>query len=215
MNVQGGYDLALAYKNQMEGKRTVPNDYHFKGQERFFVVTGPNQGGKTTFGRSVGQLIYFANMGFPVPAQQARLPYFPGIVTHFSVEESMESGRGKLKEELVRLAPIMQGEQHRLFVIINELFTSAATYDAAQMGRRVIDHFLEQDCYGIYVTHIDELAGERESVVSLVASLEGGKEHRRTFKLVRQPSTGKGYVETIVDQFGLSYEEIRRRLAHG
>lgn len=214
MEVAGGYDLALAYKNEGEGKKTVPNDYHFSGKERFFVVTGPNQGGKTTFGRAAGQLVYFANMGFPVPAKRAKLPWFSGIVTHFSVEESMESGRGKLKEELVRLAPLMHGRQRRVFVIINELFTTAATYDATQMGKYVMEHFLEQECYGIYVTHIDELAKENEQTVSLVASIKDEKEHIRTYKIVRQPAQGKGYVETIVDQFGLSYEEIVRRLGH-
>lgn len=214
MEVIGGYDLALACKNQEEGKKTVSNDYYFNGKERFFVVTGPNQGGKTTFGRSAGQMVYFANMGFPVPAKQAKLPYFSGIVTHFSVEESMESGRGKLKEELVRLAPLMHGKQKGVFVIINELFTTAATYDATQMGKQVMEHFLAQDCYGIYVTHIDELAKENEQTVSLVASLEEGREHIRTYKVVRQPAQGKGYVETIVDQFGLTYDEIVRRLGH-
>lgn len=214
MEVSGGYDLALAMKNRMEGKETVSNTYYFEGKERFFVVTGPNQGGKTTFGRSVGQLVYFANMGFPVPARKAVLPYFSGIVTHFSVEESMESGRGKLKEELVRLAPIMHGEQKNVFVIINELFTSAATFDAIQMGKRVMEHFLKQNCYGIYVTHVDELAKESEQIVSLVASAGGDSEHVRTYKLVRHPASGKGYAGTIVKQFGLNYDDIVRRLAN-
>ena len=124
----------------------------------------------------------------------------------------MESGRGKLKEELVRLAPIMQGKQKGAFVIINELFTSAATYDAYQMGQRVLEHFLDQDCYGIYVTHIEEMAKEREKIVSLVAALAEGEGYVRTYKILRSPAVGKGYVETIVDQFGLTYEEIVRRV---
>lgn len=214
MRVTGGYDLSLAYKNHMEGKATIANDYYFSGMEHFFVVTGANQGGKTTFGRSVGQLVYLTNMGLPVPAASARLPYFSGLVTHFSVEESMESGRGKLQEELTRLAPIMHEESRNLFVIINELFTSAATYDAFKMGRQVIRHFLEHDCYGIYVTHIEELAKENEQIVSLVASLQEGSKSLRTYKIVRQPAEGKGYVDAIVDQFGLSYEEIIRRLSN-
>lgn len=57
--VTGGYDLALALKNQKEGKETVANDYYYRGKERFFVITGPNQGGKTTFARAAGQLVYF------------------------------------------------------------------------------------------------------------------------------------------------------------
>lgn len=212
--VTGGYDLALAAKNVKEGKETVANDYYYREKERFFVITGPNQGGKTTFGRAAGQLVYFSMMGLPVPAKEATLPLFNGLLTHFSVEESMQSGRGKLKEELVRLSGMMLAEKPRLFVVINELFTSAATYDAYHMGRRVIDHFLAQDCFGIYVTHIEELAEETEQIVSQVASLVEGNVKIRTFKIRRKKAEGKGYVEPIVEKYGLTYEEIRRRIHH-
>ena len=153
-------------------------------------------------------------MGLPVPAKEATLPLFNGLLTHFSVEESMQSGRGKLKEELVRLSGMMLAEKPRLFVVINELFTSAATYDAYHMGRRVIDHFLAQDCFGIYVTHIEELAEETEQIVSQVASLVEGNVKIRTFKIRRKKAEGKGYVEPIVEKYGLTYEEIRRRIHH-
>ena len=212
--VTGGYDLALALKNQKEGKETIANDYYYRGKERFFVITGPNQGGKTTFARAAGQLVYFSLMGFPVPAKQAELPLFDGLLTHFSVEESMQSGRGKLKEELVRLSGMMHAERRNVFVIINELFTSAATYDAYHMGRRVIDHFLARDCYGIYVTHIEELAEENEQIVSQVASLIEGNVKVRTFKIRRKKAEGKGYVEPIVEKYGLTYAEIKRRIHH-
>lgn len=215
-SVKDGYDLALAFKNQMEGKTTVSNDYYYSEKERFMIVTGPNQGGKTTFGRSVGQLVYFSLLGFPVPASQAKLPCFEGVLTHFSVEESMESGHGKLKEELTRLSDMMQGEKQRKFVVINELFTSAATFDALEMGHKVIGYFLKQNCYGIYVTHVDELAKEDEQIVSMVAMLHENADRRmtRTYKVVRRPAEGMGYVEPIVEQYGLGYDEIMRRLSH-
>ncbi len=215
--VKAGYDLALAFRNQSEGKVTVSNDYYFNKGEQFFVVTGPNQGGKTTFGRAAGQLVYFSLMGLPVPAKSAKLPLFDGVMTHFSVEESMESGRGKLKEELVRLSGMMNQEAKHYFVVINELFTSAATYDAFRMGRRVMDHFLERDCLGIYVTHIEELAKEDGHIVSMVASLadEGGNRYVRTYKVSRRKAAGKGYVEPIVEKYGLTYEEVAARIPSG
>ena len=215
-SVKGGYDLALAFKNYLEGKTTVANDYYYGEKERFFIVTGPNQGGKTTFGRSAGQLVYFALLGFPVPAEEAQIPCFEGVMTHFSVEESMESGRGKLKEELARLAEMVDDEKKKQFVVINELFTSAATFDALEMGHKVINYFLRQECYGIYVTHVDELAKENEQIVSMVATLHEGSDRKmtRTYKVIRQRAEGKGYVEPIVEQYGLGYDEIMRRLQH-
>lgn len=211
-DVQGGYDLALALKNLETGKKTVANDYCYRDKERFFVVTGPNQGGKTTFGRSVGQLVYFSLMGLPVPAEKAVLPLFSGLMTHFSVEESTESGRGKLKEELVRLSQMLEGRKKNAFVVINELFTSAATYDALHMGKEVMKYFLDDDCHGIYVTHIEKLAEENDQIVSMTASLLG--KDTRTYKIERRKAEGKGYVDSIVEKYGLTYDEIVRRLAH-
>ena len=127
------------------------------------------------------------------------------------MKSCMESGRGKLKEELARLAPMMAEEKSKQFVIINELFTSAATFDATKMGQLVMDHFLEHQCYGIYVTHVDELAKESNHVVSMVAALH---ETHRSYKIYRQPAEGRGHVDTIVEQYGLGYDTIMRRLSH-
>lgn len=160
MEICSGYDLALLLKQMYSGKTVVCNDAYYEGQERFLVVTGPNQGGKTTFARCIGQIVYFAKMGFAAPCAFVRMPYFTGLLTHFSVEESLETGRGKLKEELVRLEPMMHQKEGGSFVILNELFTTAATYDAYIMGKRVMEHFMAQECFGVYVTHIQELAGE-------------------------------------------------------
>lgn len=209
------YDLALARKNRWIEKTVVSNSVHYNEGERFFIVTGPNQGGKTTFARSLGQLLYFAMMGLDVPAEAAVLPYFEGILTHFSVEESLESGRGKLKEELVRLQPMMQTEYRNRFVILNELFTTAATYDALIMGQRVLEHFSEQDCFGVYVTHIAELAKACGGTVSLVALADEHDHRKRTFRIVRKEAEGIGYAGDIVEKHRLGYEELCRRLDEG
>lgn len=158
VELRQAYDLALLLKQMSGAKPVVCNDAYYAGQERFLVVTGPNQGGKTTFARSLGQIVYLAKMGFAAPCTFACMPYFSGLLTHFSVEESLETGRGKLKEELTRLAPMMCGGHGGSFVILNELFTTAATYDAYIMGRRVMEYFMGQECFGVYVTHIQELA---------------------------------------------------------
>lgn len=204
------YDLALA----CAGKDVVTNDMILRSGERFFLLTGPNQGGKTTFARSLGQLVYFAKMGLDVPASSAKIYRFTDILTHFCVEESVETGRGKLREELERLANMMAAslkEQTFLFVVINELFTTAANYDACIMGKRVLDHFLNQGCRGIYVTHLSELAGEDPRLVSLRATLD--EEGRRTFLVERSREDIPADAGSLVGKHGLTYEQLRERLA--
>lgn len=213
MEAAGLYDLALACANFSRGRPVVSNDFAYQDGESFFVVGGPNQGGKTTFARSLGQLVYFAGMGLDVPAAQAEVPYFSALLTHFSVEESLGSGRGKLKEELTRLAPMMKEQAEGAFVIINELFTTAAHYDGCVMGKRVLEHFIGKGCMGIYVTHLKELGSSVEGAAALTAMLDGSQERRRTYKISREKMGDVGYAEDIVRKYGLTYPELSRRLA--
>ncbi len=207
---KGLYDLALACVNLKKGKKVVANDFYYGEGERFFVLTGPNQGGKTTFARSLGQLVYFTRIGLDVPAVEANVPFFRDIQTHFSVEESIETGRGKLKEELVRLAPMMEENKQGTFVIINELFTTAASHDALIMGRKVLEHFVGLGCMGIYVTHLKELAAAHEGVASLQAMLD--EQRYQTFEIRRGEATDAPCAENQVNKYRLTYEQLKERL---
>lgn len=207
-----GYDLALAKKNAMQNKEVVFNDCFFDKGEKFFAITGPNQGGKTTFARALGQIVYFESIGLMVPCGTACLPVFDGIYTHFAAEENLDTGAGKLKEELIRLKDLMGNISRHSFVIINEVFTSATSYDAYIMGKKVIDYFLNEDCLGVYVTHIYELTKGDSRIISLVASLLDEESNIRTFKIERRPADGRSYANTIALKHHLTYQEIKERL---
>ena len=207
---KGLFDLALACVSVNSGKKVIANDFSYADGERFFVLTGPNQGGKTTFARSLGQLVYFSRIGLDVPAREANVPFFPDIQTHFSVEESVETGRGKLKEELTRLAPMMEANRKGTFVVINELFTTAANYDAQIMGQRVLKHFIDLGCRGIYVTHLRELASAHEQVASLRAMLDENK--RPTYRIQRGEAAENAGAEKQVEKYRLTYPQLKERL---
>ncbi len=207
---KGLYDLALACVSVRSGKKVVANDFYFGEGERFFVLTGPNQGGKTTFARSLGQLVYLARIGLDVPADEANVPFFKDIQSHFSVEESVETGRGKLKEELVRLAPMMEENRQGTFVVINELFTTAANYDAKIMGQKVLKHFIGLGCMGIYVTHLTELASAHPQVVSLRAMAD--EDRRPTYKILRGEAADTASAEKLVEKYHLTYAQLKERL---
>lgn len=207
-----GYDLALAKKNADIKKPVVFNDCYLNEGERFFVITGPNQGGKTTFARALGQIVFFSSIGLMAPCRTATLPFFRGIYTHFAAEESLDTGAGKLKEELLRLKEMLPGVSRHSFIIINEIFTSATSYDAYIMGKRVINRFIEMDCLGVYVTHIHELTKEDDRIVSLVAALLSEDSQIRTYRIERRPADGRSYANHIVEKHGMTYLEIKERL---
>lgn len=210
--LQDNYDLALACKYSFTPEKVIKNDCALFPKEHFFVITGPNQGGKTTFARAVGQAVYFHQMGFPIAGTKAVMPVFPALLTHFPAEEDVKTGSGKLKEELNRLEPMIHSEIEYGFVILNELFTTATSYDAEIMGKQILKSFMDKGFLGIYVTHIQELAQNWEKGIISIAALVDKDEKTRTYHIVRAKAKGLAYAQTIAEKYQLSYEDILKRI---
>ncbi|WP_041562619.1 MutS-related protein [Nocardia brasiliensis] len=210
--VTGGYDLALAVRLRGSGQSVVPNDFRLGGSERVLVVTGPNQGGKSTFARMFGQLAYLAALGCPVPAASATLLLADRLSTHFERAESVEHSAGKLHDELTEVHGAIHACTARSLIIMNETFSSTTTADALQIGGAVLRRIIERGAVAVYVTFLDELASLHPAVVSMVAGV-GDDPSTRTFRIVRRPADGKAHAAAIADLFGLGYTAIAERIA--
>ena len=213
VRVRDGFDLALAQSLGTDEQRIVGNDFDLTGRERIVVVTGPNQGGKTTFARMFGQLPWLASLGLPVPAREARLFLPDRVLTHFEREEDLGSLRGKLEDELVRVRDLLREATGDSVVVMNETFGSTALSDARLLGSAVLAQLVARDLLAVYVTFVDELASLAPSTVSMMSTVDPANPAVRTFRVVRAPADGLAYAAVIADKYGLGYDTLRRRVS--
>ena len=207
------FDIALANKLVLDGADVVCNSFDLVDPERIIIVTGPNQGGKTTFARMFGQLHHLARLGLIVPSKEARLFLPDQVLTHFEKEEDLTTQKGKLEDELVRIREILTLATGDSIIIMNESFNSTALLDAVFLGTEITDRLITLNALCVCVTFIDELTSLGETVVSMVSTVVPEDPVTRTFKVIRKPADGLAYAAAIAEKYGLTYENLRRRLA--
>jgi DNA mismatch repair ATPase MutS len=212
ITTRGAFDISLALKLAEQGKQPICNDFHVQGQERVMVVTGPNQGGKTTFARMFGQMHFLAALGLPVAGSEAQLLLFDRLFTHFERSEGGGTPEGKLKNDLVRVHHILSNCTPRSIVILNEIFSSTGVKDGLQLGTETVTKLLSAGALSLFVTFLDELSALDPRVVSVVAGLAAADSDVRTFKIDRRAADGVAHALSIAEKYRLTHDSLLKRL---
>lgn len=206
------FDLALARRLIAEKGEVIVNTFELCGPERIMVVSGANQGGKTTFSRLIGQAHYLAGIGCLVPGREATLPLVDQVLTHFEREERVETLTGKLEESLERMRGLLERATPSSLLIMNESFDSTTVSDALFLNREILHRVMDRDMLCVCVTFLDELASLSERTVSYVATVDPQDPAKRTYRVVRKPAEGLAYAMAIAEKYGLTYARVRGRV---
>jgi len=199
------YDICLSL--QLE-ERAVGNDVA-ADNKNLVIITGANQGGKTTFLRSVGLAYLMMQCGMFVPAKHFTSNTFQRIFTHFKRREDVTMSSGKLDEEMKRMSEIADQVTTNSILLCNESFSSTNEIEGSQIARQVIDALLDAGITVFFVTFLIDFAEEvldRRANTTLFLRAERLESGQRTFKMIQGEPLSTSYGEDLYKQvFGIEY----------
>jgi len=176
------YDICLALKMR---RKIVGNNLN-ADNKALFIVTGANQGGKSTFLRSVGSAQLMMQSGMFVPAETFTANTCSELYTHFKREEDRSMKSGKFDEELSRMNDIISNLKTNAVLLFNESFAATNDREGSEIARQIVTALLEKKFKIFFVTHLYEFAHSfynkmNDEVIFLRAGRQS--DTTRTFKL--------------------------------
>jgi len=206
----GLYDVCLSL--HME-PRLVGNAVDADGKS-LTIVTGANQGGKSSFLRSIGLAQVMMQCGMFVGAEAFEAELCPALFTHYKREEDATMKSGKFDEELARMSEIIDHIAPNSILLFNESFAATNDREGSEIARQIVCALLEKHIKIFYVTHLYEFASRffnRKTEDALFLRAERKVDGTRTFKLLEgQPletSYGEDLYRRIFDLEGQSQSE--------
>jgi DNA mismatch repair ATPase MutS len=215
LSARGLYDVCLRLTTSEE---VVGNDLD-ADDKSLVMITGANQGGKSTFLRSVGLAQLMTQAGMFVGAESLRVNVCDGVFTHYKREEDETMESGKLDEELARMSQIAGSIGPNCLLLCNESFAATNEREGSEIARQIVSALLEAGVKVLFVTHMFDLASSfhRQSLDgSLFLRAERGSDGARPFKISEGDPLPTSYGEDSYRKiFGKPIDSVVAALPEG
>jgi len=211
----GLYDVCLALTMK---QKIVGNDVN-ADHKALAVITGANQGGKSTFLRSIGLSQLMMQCGMFVPAESFCASLCDGLFTHYKREEDAAMKGGKLDEELGRMSDIVDKITPDSIVLFNESFASTNEREGSEIARQIVSALLERRIRVFFVTHMYEFARgfyDKGMENAIFLRAERQADGTRTFRLIEGEPLQTSYGRDVyVNIFGTDNGYVRTSTQSG
>lgn len=203
----------LLMEARNNGHKVVPNDIEYNGKTNLFVITGPNNGGKTTYVKTVGLIQLMAQSGLFVPARSAEVSFVDGIYTHFVAPDDITKGEGRYRNELRRMKDIFGKATPYSLVILDEPCGGTSYEEGQRQSLVLLDGFHKLGAATYFTTHMHPLTKEVDNgryPAGRNFQVECADDREKlsyTYRLI-PGSSGKSYGEEIAREIGVRPENI-------
>ncbi len=227
MSVKGLFDPIYFNESRIwnvrhaDKKQVVVNDISFDDEGRFYILTGANNGGKTTFLRAVGLCQVMAQAGLYVPAGSCEISLADYIYTHFPKEEQTGINASRFTTEIKEFKTISDTITDRSLLLMNESIQSTTPTECVDTAEALVRIFSLIGVRGLFATHLIDLARRvddlntdpdiRSRFVSIIVEVDEQTGERR-YKIRQGEPQTTGRSAEIFAQFGIDPDEVRRRI---
>ena len=157
--IVGGRHPAVKVGLEEGGKAFVNNDCFVGEEERVWLITGPNMGGKSTFLRQNALISILAQAGSFVPAELAELGIVDQIFSRVGSADDLFREQSTFMVEMLETAVILRQATLRSFVIMDEIGRGTTPEDGVAIAFACLHHLHHHNqCRTLFATHFHELA---------------------------------------------------------
>jgi DNA mismatch repair protein MutS len=143
------------------GEEFVPNDVSLNpDDEQIWIITGPNMAGKSTFLRQVGLIVFMAQIGSFVPAEEAKIGLVDRIFTRVGASDNLARGESTFLVEMNETANILNNATDRSLVLLDEIGRGTSTFDGLSIAWAVSEYLHNEksiQAKTLFATHYHEL----------------------------------------------------------
>ncbi|HUQ14031.1 MAG TPA: DNA mismatch repair protein MutS, partial [Novosphingobium sp.] len=168
LEIDAGRHPVVEAALQRNGERFVANDLSLGPNDRLWLITGPNMGGKSTFLRQTALIVVLAQAGSFVPAAGAKVGIVDRLFSRVGASDNLARGRSTFMVEMVETAAILAQASPHSLVILDEIGRGTSTYDGLAIAWAVVEAMHDQlQCRTLFATHYHELtrlAGRLDSL---------------------------------------------------
>ncbi|MBS7526655.1 DNA mismatch repair protein MutS [Fusibacter paucivorans] len=158
------------------GSVFIPNDTLLDNRDQhFYIITGPNMAGKSTYLRQVALIALMAQIGCFVPADKAEIGVVDRIFTRVGASDDLSQGQSTFMVEMTELSNILLNTTQKSLIILDEIGRGTSTYDGLSIAWSVVEYLTKQKAKTLFATHYHELT-------ELEGRLDGVKNFRIAVK---------------------------------
>ena len=214
LSISGGRHPVVEDALRRDGQAFVANDCCLVADDRLWLVTGPNMGGKSTFLRQNALIVILAQAGAYVPAQSATLTLVDRLFSRVGASDNLAKGRSTFMVEMVETAAILAQATTRSFVILDEVGRGTSTYDGLALAWAVVEAVHEVNrCRCLFATHYHELTRLAESLSALSLHHVRAREWKGDLVLLHELAQGpadRSYGQAVARLAGLPAPVLKR-----